>query len=62
MSDFVINMFSLNIYVIEKFCACAKVSLLNDHERQQIIIKLLTKLNEAEEIIKTVKEWQTLKN
>lgn len=33
---------------------------IEEYERQQTILKLLTKLDEAEEIIKTGKEWQTL--
>jgi len=33
---------------------------IEKYERQQTILKLLTKLNEAEEIIKVGDEWQTL--
>ncbi len=33
---------------------------IEEYERQQTILKLLTKLNEAEEAIKTEEEWQTL--
>lgn len=35
---------------------------IQEYEKQQAIIKLLTKLNEAEETIKTGNEWQTLEN
>lgn len=33
---------------------------MEEYERQQTILKLLTKLSEAEEVIKTGDEWQTL--
>ena len=33
---------------------------IEEYERQQTILELLTKLNEAEDIIKTGDEWQTL--
>jgi len=33
---------------------------IEEYERQQTIIKLLTELNEAEEVIKTGDEWLTL--
>lgn len=33
---------------------------MEEYERQQTILKLLAKLNEAEETIKTGEEWQTL--
>lgn len=33
---------------------------IEEYERQQTILKLLTKLDEAEEIIKVGDEWQTL--
>jgi antitoxin Phd len=33
---------------------------IQDYERQQATIKLLSKLNEAEEAIKTGSEWLTL--
>ena len=33
---------------------------IEEYERQQTIIKLLSKLNEAEEAIKIGDEWQTL--
>lgn len=33
---------------------------MEGYERQQTILKLLSKLNEAEEVIKTGEEWQTL--
>jgi prevent-host-death family protein len=31
-----------------------------EYERQQAVLKLLSKLNEAEEVIKTGEEWQTV--
>lgn len=33
---------------------------IEEYEKQQTILKLLTKLNEADEAIKTGEEWQTL--
>jgi len=33
---------------------------IEEYERQQSVLKLLSKLNEAEEVIKTGKEWQTV--
>lgn len=33
---------------------------MEEYERQQTILKLLAKLNEAEEAIKTGDEWKTL--
>jgi antitoxin Phd len=33
---------------------------IEEYEKQQAILKLLSKLNEAEEAIKTGNEWQTL--
>lgn len=33
---------------------------IEEYDRQQIILKLLTKVNEAEESIKTGEEWLTL--
>lgn len=33
---------------------------IQEYEKQQAILKLLSKLNEAEEAIKTGNEWQTL--
>lgn len=33
---------------------------IEEYEKQQTIIKLLTELNKSEEVIKTGEEWQTL--
>jgi len=33
---------------------------IQEYEKQQAVIKLLTKLSEAEEVIKTGEDWSTL--
>lgn len=35
---------------------------IEEYERQQTILELRAKLNEAEDVIKTGDEWQTLNN